>query len=121
MLTNSTKKVCPFCFNAHVYLKLPKTEDDYFDEGLHDHNDFSSHTIGDCPNGFQLYLNTGNGEATNVEVCQWISDLNGLYHSGRWQTIAKYYPKYCPECGRNLDEFKVDERGKSFTKNAKAT
>ena len=108
--------VCPFCFNAYVDAKLHKSEDDYFDNELTDENDFGSSTIGISSNGIQLYLNRGNGEACNIEVCQWLSDLNGLVHSGRWHTVAKYYPKFCPECGRPLNEYIIDERGKSFKK-----
>ena len=25
---------CPFCYNAHVWAKEPRVEDDYFDAGL---------------------------------------------------------------------------------------
>lgn len=104
---------CPFCFNAYVYAKMPKTEEDYFDAGLDDSNDFSSATIGASDSNIQMYINSGNGEALNIEVCEWLS-INGLYHSGRWHTIAKYYPKYCPECGRKLDEYEIDERGTNY-------
>ena len=110
-------KICRFCFNAYVDASLPKTEEElYFDSGLDDSNDFGSSTIGISQGGTQLYINSGNGEALNIEVCQWFSELNMLQHSGRWHTIAKYYPKFCPECGRELKEYKIDERGTSFTK-----
>lgn len=93
--------VCKFCFNAHVWASLPKTEEDYYDTGLDDSNDFRSATIGYSDTDFQMYLNTGNGKPTNIEVCTWIKD--------RWVTVAEYYPKYCPECGRELIEHRTKE------------
>lgn len=106
-------KICRFCFNAYVATTLPETEDDYFGPELTDDNDFSSATIGNVgclPNNYpiQMYLNSGNGEATNIEICQW--------YQSRWHTVGKYYPKYCPECGRELDEYEIGERGSTFIK-----
>lgn len=103
--------ICSFCFNAHVYNSLPKTEEDYYDSGLDDSNDFSSISIGrtcSLPDSkpHQIYINSGNGEATNIEVCEW--------YNGRWHTIGKYYLKFCPECGRKLDEYEIEEKGISF-------
>lgn len=109
-------KVCGFCFNAYVDASLPKTEEDYFDNELTDDNDFGSSTIGYSSNGYQMYLNSGGGKPCNIEVCQWISDLNMLQHSGKWHTIGLYYPKFCPECGRPLTEYQIDERGTSYKK-----
>lgn len=103
---------CHFCYNAHVCAKEPKTEEDYFDPGLDDTNDGSSSTVGDKADGFQVYLNSGGGKPVELEFCQW---TKGGYrgHDG-WVTVGRYYPKFCPECGRKLDEYIVDERGASF-------
>ena len=29
-------------------------------------------------------------------------------------TIGIYYPKFCPECGRPLDEYKIGEKGANY-------
>lgn len=99
---------CNFCFNAHVYDQIPKKEEDY-ENFLDDANDFSSCSIGSSDKYISLMLNTGHGEATNIEVRKWGKD-------SCWHSVAVYYPKYCPECGRKLDEYHVDERGRSFIK-----
>ena len=110
-------KICKFCFNAHVYADLPKIEEDYSDEGLHDGNDFSSSTIGHGSSKTQMFINSGNGEAVNIEVCRWVE--GGYRGKDGWATVAKYYPKYCPECGRKLDEYKVTARGQAFVEKDK--
>ena len=102
---------CHFCYNAHVWANEPKTEEDYYDSGLDDSNDFSSATVGmtcSLPERYrhQMYLNSGGGKAMNLEVCEW--------YNGRWHTIRVYYPKFCPECGRELNEYIVDERGVNY-------
>lgn len=104
---------CHFCFNAHVWAKEPHIEEDYYESSLDNSNDFSSSTIGTTcglPNGYphQIYLNSGGGKAINIEVCEW--------YYGRWHTVGVYYPKFCPECGRKLDEYVIAERGTAFTK-----
>jgi hypothetical protein len=103
---------CHFCYNAHVWAREPHNEEDYFDEGLHDKNDMSTATIGNKTDGFQLFLNSGGGEATNIEICQWKE--NGYRGQPGWSTIGIYYPKFCPECGRKLDEYIINERGTKF-------
>lgn len=98
---------CPFCFNAYVYAKMPKTEEDYFDNELDDSNDFSSSGIGHSVDGYSIMFNSGAGRACNVEFRKW--------HEGYgWAPVGYYYPKYCPECGRKLDEYEIDERGTSY-------
>lgn len=105
---------CCFCFNAHVWAKEPKTEEDYFDTGLDDTNDMCSATIGSTTDGFQMFLNSGGGEPVNIELCQWKD--NGYRGQPGWVTIGVYYPKFCPECGRQLEEYSINERGTSFTR-----
>lgn len=104
---------CKFCYNAHVWAKEPHNEEDYFDEGLNDENDASSCTVGFGGSKTQMYINAGNGEAVNIEVCRWTE--GGYRGQDGWVTIAKYYPKFCPECGRPLNEYTIDARGTKFS------
>ena len=104
---------CHFCYNAYAWAKEPHEDEDYFDGGLHDENDFSSSTIGFSDGKHQFYINSGGGRAINIEACEW--------YNGRWHTIGYYFPKFCPECGRKLDEYIIDERGTQFTKKREDT
>ena len=105
---------CSFCYNAHVWEKEPHNEEDYFDTWLTNENDGSSITIGNTASGFQLFLNSGGGVPVNIELCQYRD--NGYRGQPGWATIGRYYPKFCPECGRKLDEYEISERGASFTR-----
>ena len=100
---------CHFCYNAYVWANEPHNEEDYFDGGLTPDNDGSSCGIGTAETGHCLYFNSGMGVPCNIEACEWGEDQ-------RWHTVARYYPKFCPECGRKLDEFIIGERGASFNK-----
>jgi hypothetical protein len=103
--------VCQFCFNAYVYAKVSKDDSiDYFDTGLDDSNDFSSATIGASESGIQMYFNAGAGKPCEIEVLKWNESRK------QWDTVAGYYPKFCPECGRELDEYAIGDRGRNFTK-----
>lgn len=104
---------CAFCFNAYVYAKIPKTEEElYFGENLDDSNDGSSCGIGFTDKTHSMYFNSGMGKPCNIEVCEWGID-------NMWHPVAIYYPKFCPECGRKLDEYKIIERGSNYEKLAK--
>ena len=76
-----------------------------YDECLTDNNDFSSHGVGHSPTPcrYDMMLNAGNGVPVNIEV---------RYHDNThgWCTIMKYCPKYCPECGRRLNEYEEVEQ-----------
>lgn len=103
---------CQFCYNAYVWAKESHDEEDYFDTGLDDTNDASSSTVGSCESKHQIFLNSGNGEPCNIEVCEWKE--NGYRGKPGWATIGIYYPKFCPECGRELSEYKIGERGTKY-------
>ncbi len=93
------KVPCGYCFNARV---CPPS-DDLFDTPLTDENDFSSRGIGDCEKGFRLSLNSGYGRPVNIEVEKWYEE------DRQWHAIGLYKPKYCPECGRILNEYEKEE------------
>lgn len=94
---------CKYCFNARVDEKIFQGSLDVYDECLTDNNDFSSHSIGHShkPCSYDMMLNAGNGVPVNIEV-RHHDNTHG------WYTIMKYYPKYCPECGRRLNEYKKE-------------
>lgn len=98
---------CKFCYNAHVWSKEPHDEEDYFNGGLHDDNDGSSCGIGHAMHYYRIHFNSGMGEACNIETSRWSKELG-------WVEVARYYPKFCPECGRCLEEYKIDERGTKY-------
>lgn len=100
---------CHFCYNAHVWAKEPHDDEDYFDGGLHDDNDGSSCGIGHSGTSYQIWFNSGMGMPCNIELSHWQEGYG-------WSPVAKYYPKFCPECGRKLDEYIIGERGGTYTK-----
>jgi hypothetical protein len=48
-------------------------------------------------------ISSGYGEPVRMEIDHWYEHLR------EWRTVGKYYPKYCPECGRKLDEYAVND------------
>lgn len=97
--------ICKYCFNAHVWAKIPKNEEDYFDNGLDDSNDFSSHGIGHTDKEHIMYFNSGAGKPCNIEIMK-------LGKDNQWHTIGEYFPKFCPECGRELNEYEIKSQMK---------
>ena len=98
---------CGFCYNAHVWAKEPKTEEDYLSDGLHDGNDGSSCGIGKAAKDFSIMFNSGFGKPCEIEFRKWVEGYG-------WGKVGYYYPKFCPECGRPLNEYEVDERGTHY-------
>ena len=96
-LDNSTADVAPksetelipcyMCNNARL------------NDELDDDNDFGSFTIGNSVERYRIMLSTGWGKPLRIEVHKWVGKV------GRWCTVAIYYPKYCPNCGREIKEY----------------
>ena len=94
-----SKDYCKFCFNARIY--EPTDEEDYY-HPLDDSNDGSYHGVGDAQDtahNYRIMIASGGGESLRVE-CDWWFDKRK-----EWVNVSRYYPKYCPECGRRLDEY----------------
>ena len=96
----SETKYCRFCFNARVY---QEPEDDWFSAPLTDENDSCSITVGKTSKNRRIFISSGHGEPTRIEFDEWFEE------GQRWITTARYYPKYCPECGRKIDEYERKE------------
>ena len=91
------KQYCKFCFNARIY---EPDEDDLYDPNpLTDENDSSSCGVGHSGAGVRMMISSGYGEPVRIEADKFIELRQ------EWITVAKYYPKYCPECGRRLNEY----------------
>lgn len=79
-------RICGRCLNAYV------------DDELTPENDFSAFSLGTSENGHRMMIQTGNGRPTEVVSEVWNPTVK------MWETTGYYYPKYCPECGRELFE-----------------
>ena len=91
---------CKYCFNARVYKPTDEELMDPFATELTDENDSSSCGVGHCfTRNRRFMINSGNGQPVNIEFEEWTEKMP------EWHRVGIYYPKYCPECGRRLDEY----------------
>lgn len=91
---------CKFCFNARVYEPTMEEQLDPQNTPLTDNNDSSSHVVGENMRPYRsVMINSGNGKPLNIEFLEWSP------YRERWETVGLYHPKYCPECGRRLNEY----------------
>ena len=92
-----SKAYCKYCFNARIY--EPVDENDYYTP-ITEENDFGASIINNYnEKGRRLFFEHGNGEAPRIMADEWSEKQQ------QWVTTAIYYPKYCPECGRKIDEY----------------
>ena len=82
-------KPCYMCDNGRL------------NEELTDDNDLSAFGIGDSVNGFRMMYCSGDGKPPRIEVEEWDEKAG-------WYKIGVYYPKYCPNCGREIKEYERD-------------
>ena len=78
---------CYLCDNARL------------NDELEDYNDFHSSTIGSFSHDCRIMLSSGWGKPLRIEIARWNDDVQ------EWQDIGIYYPKFCPECGREIREY----------------
>lgn len=93
------KEPCGYCENALV--------SDYLDNT----NDYACFSIGYMPDRKRMMLCTGYGKPLRIEI----EEFNDQY--GKWSTIGVYYLRYCPMCGREICEYKIDSRGRKYERN----
>ena len=82
---------CYMCDNARLNNEL--TEE----------NDFSSCGIGEFDKGYRTMLSSVYGKPLRIEFERW----NGAVK--RWEECGIYYPKYCPNCGREIKEYESND------------
>ena len=80
------RRPCVFCLNAR---SDPDNE-------LTDYNDASSFSIGKHAETYHGFFNTGDHRNINIEVTRWNPQEN------QNETVFRYFPKFCPQCGRDL-------------------
>ena len=100
IVKKQTDPYCKYCFNARVYKPTEEELMDPFATELTDENDFSSCSIGHCfSRNRRFMINSGDSHPVNIEFQEWTDKMP------EWHRVGIYYPKYCPECGRRLDEY----------------
>jgi hypothetical protein len=67
-------------------------------EELTDDNDYSAICVGKSANGFRIMYCSGDGKPPRIEVEEWRENVG-------WYRVGFYYPKYCPNCGREINEY----------------
>lgn len=90
---------CKYCFNARIYKPTEEEWMDPFITELTDENDSSSCGVGHACKDYRYMISSGYGEPLRIEIDHWLTERR------EWITIGKYYPKFCPECGRKIDEY----------------
>lgn len=78
---------CDFCDNGRL------------NDDLDDDNDLFYCGIGDCVDGYRIMLGSGDGKPLRIEFDRWDEKVK------IWVTVGCYFPKNCPECGREIFEY----------------
>ena len=58
-------------------------------------------TIGTSEKGYRVMYNKVPYRPLEITFDVWREDLN----PSQWLQVAGYFPKYCPECGRKIEEY----------------
>lgn len=70
--------------------------------------DFSAVSVGITDDRERFMILSGNDQAVRIVF----ERFNDVY--GHWSGCGSYYPKYCPNCGRELLEYSVNDCETSF-------
>lgn len=97
------KAYCRFCFNSRVYEPTEEELRDPFASEFTDENDFASRVVGHSCCGHAMYLSSGAGQSLRFEVMAYNDKI------GENQMVGIYSPKFCPECGRAITEYRTEE------------
>ena len=76
---------CGMCLNARV------------NDDLTDRNDLSYSGVGEFADGYRMFVASGGGKPLRLEI-------ERLTERG-WALIGYWYPKHCPNCGREIAEY----------------
>lgn len=88
---------CKFCQNNRTN---PEWE-------LHEEQCAYAMGIGQSADGYRIMINKQPYWPLCLDFDCWSTNSK----TPQWQLVGHYYPKYCPECGRKIDEYdrsKVD-------------
>lgn len=77
---------CFMCNNARV------------DDELTEENDLSYHCVGESHENFRILIGSGDGKPMRILFEEWCGKC--------WVPIGVYEPKFCPNCGRELTEYR---------------
>lgn len=58
-------------------------------------------TIGRFERGHRIMFNKVPNQPLCIEFDYWRED----FKPSQYQLVGYYYPKFCPECGRKIDEY----------------
>ena len=58
-------------------------------------------TVGMTEKGYRVMINKDPYRPLEITFDAW----NDKLKTPQWQQMGGYYPKYCPECGRKIDEY----------------
>lgn len=79
---------CYMCDNARI------------NDDLTDDNDYSVCCVGVSSENNRIVVSSGWGKPLSIDFELW-NDFSKC-----WNTVAYYNPKFCPNCGREIFEFK---------------
>ena len=93
MLSRPKMKPCRMCYNARL------------DDELTDDNDGSYISVGKTAKYYRIGIGSGMGKPLRMEFEHWNEKRQENV------VVGRYLPKFCPECGRPIVEYEVQDDG----------